>query len=83
MKPEIIDIQLGMNHCYLIKEKGMIMVDAGVPKKFDEFKKQIETLGIEPAEIKLIVVSHAHFDHVGSLNFLKAIPLGAESLWFF
>jgi glyoxylase-like metal-dependent hydrolase (beta-lactamase superfamily II) len=31
MKTEITDIQLGLNHCYLIKQKGMIMVDAGLP----------------------------------------------------
>jgi len=67
MKPEIIDIQLGMNHCYLIKQEGIIMVDAGVPKKIDSFKKQLARYSINPGDISLIVVTHAHFDHVGSL----------------
>ena len=68
MNREIIDIQLGMNHCYLIKEKGMIMVDAGLPKKIGQFQKQLRKLDIEPEDIKLVVVTHSHFDHVGSLD---------------
>ena len=43
------------------------MMDAGVPDKFRQFKKQLTKHNINPRDIKLIVVSHAHFDHVGSL----------------
>ncbi len=39
MKPIIYDIQLGLNHCYLIQEEGMIMVDAGVPKGISTWGK--------------------------------------------
>lgn len=67
MKHKIYDIQLGINHCYLIQGEEIVMMDAGVAKKIRQFKKQLKKLNIEPQDIKLIVVSHAHFDHVGSL----------------
>ena len=67
MEQKIFDIQLGINHCYLIKGKEIVMMDAGVPKKIKQFKNQLKKLDIDPKDIKLIVVSHAHFDHVGSL----------------
>lgn len=64
---QIINIKLGMNNCYLIKEDGLILVDAGVPKKIKAFEKQLAKHSISPGDIKLIVVTHAHFDHMGSL----------------
>jgi len=68
METEIIDINLGMNHCYLIREKGLILVDAGVPKKIKSFRKQLAKHSINPKDISLVVVTHAHFDHMGTLD---------------
>jgi len=34
----------------------------------DEFKVQIEKCGLEPKDIKALVLSHSHFDHAGSVG---------------
>jgi hydroxyacylglutathione hydrolase len=66
MKPEIFHIKLGLNSTYLIRGKDIVMVDAGVPNKLRVFKRSLEKTGIRPEEIKLIVLTHSHFDHSGS-----------------
>jgi hypothetical protein len=40
------EVGLGFDHCYLIQDKGTIMVDSGAPKKAKEFTKAIEKIGI-------------------------------------
>lgn len=42
------------------------MIDGGNPGKLKAFQKKISELGISPEEIKLIILSHSHFDHAGS-----------------
>ena len=66
MKPQIHRIKLGINSCYLIREKSVIMIDGGNPGKLKAFQRKISELGIAPEEIKLIVLTHSHFDHAGS-----------------
>jgi glyoxylase-like metal-dependent hydrolase (beta-lactamase superfamily II) len=42
------------------------MIDAGPPKKINAFRRKLSRLYIPPGEIKLIVLTHSHFDHAGS-----------------
>ncbi|MDD3853277.1 MAG: MBL fold metallo-hydrolase [Syntrophomonadaceae bacterium] len=61
-------ITLGITNCYLVEaQDGYIMVDAGSQHRGKKFLRAIRQRGIRPEEIKLIVITHAHFDHVGSL----------------
>lgn len=73
MAIQIIDIKFGINTCYVIKEKGVIMVDGGPPRMKKTFLKQLKKSSIDPEDIKLIVLTHGHFDHVGSAKELKEI----------
>ena len=43
------------------------MIDAGIPGKINSIEKQMIQSGINPPDTKLVIVSHAHFDHIGSL----------------
>ena len=44
------------------------MVDGGPPNKLNTFKRKLGRLYIHPDEIKLLVLTHSHFDHVGSAD---------------
>ncbi len=48
-----------------------ILFDAG--SNADVFKHNIESLGIDPALIDIVVVSHAHFDHLNGLDYLLKV----------
>ena len=37
------------------------------------FSKRLAQIGIEPSDIELIIITHAHFDHVGSLASIKSL----------
>ena len=61
-------ITLGITNCYLIEARdGYIMVDTGQQRRGKKFLQAIRQRGIQPGDIKLIIITHAHFDHVGSL----------------
>lgn len=71
METEIHRLSLGLTNCYLIKQEGLILVDAGSPKKGKNFLKQLKDLSIKPEDVSLILVTHGHCDHIGSLSELK------------
>lgn len=73
MKTEIRPLSLGFTSCYLVKEEGLVLVDAGVPNKAREFVKQTDALSLEPQDISLILLTHGHWDHIGSLHELKRL----------
>jgi len=73
METEIHRLSLCFSNCYLIRQEGLILVDAGFPNKGKSFLKQLKDLSIEPEDISLILVTHAHYDHIGSINELKAL----------
>ena len=74
---KIYPIRLGFDCCYIIQDKGIILIDGGAPKKAKDFMKALERISIKPEEIRLIVITHGHWDHIGSAKEIKEIT-GAE-----
>ena len=65
-------INLGSANVYLVQgEGGYLLVDAGMPRKEKTFFRYIERCFISPEEIKFMVITHAHFDHTGSLRAIR------------
>jgi len=71
MTTDIIPFTLGVTSCYLITGKETVMIDAGVPGKLKLFKKVLSKNFINPARIKLIILTHSHFDHCGSAREIR------------
>jgi hydroxyacylglutathione hydrolase len=69
----IYPIPLGFDHCYIIQDKGTIMIDGGAPKQAKKFAKAMEKISIKPEEVQLIVLTHGHLDHIGSASEIKEI----------
>ncbi len=66
-------MQLGTSNAYIIQgDAGYILVDAGNPHQEKRFFRLLGQYGLHPEDIRLIVVTHVHFDHVGSLSAIKA-----------
>lgn len=71
---EVIQITLGRAiNAFLIKDKQCILVDTGNPGHDKKILKKLEELGVNPEDIALIVITHGHSDHFGSVNEMKEI----------
>jgi len=65
-------IKLGFVNCYLVEsDNHYILVDAGNPNKEEALWRFLETKKISPSAIGLIIITHGHMDHVGSLKAIK------------
>ncbi len=50
-----------------------IIVDAGLPDSHERFVKALAGAGLGPANVELIVVTHAHIDHAGAAAKLREL----------
>jgi len=67
-------IRLGLCNAYLIQgEGGAVLVDAGHVNFERTFIRYLKKHTIAPDIIKLIVITHVHFDHVGGLKDFKTL----------
>lgn len=51
---------------------GHVLIDGATPKGGPQIIDNIRTLGFDPKDVRAIVFSHEHFDHVGGLAALQA-----------
>ncbi len=71
---EIINIPMGTSNAYLIKnDDNIALVDAGNASKTKRIVKKLTSLSLSPEDIQLIILTHTHYDHVGSLKEIKQI----------
>ncbi len=69
--------------------QGAVLLDGGMPQMADHLLHNLQLRGVAPADLRVILLSHAHADHAGSVAELKRrtgarIVVNAESavlLW--
>lgn len=54
------------NSCLIQAERSYV-VDPGVPMQGAPYSSAIGYLGVDPFEVKDVILTHLHFDHVGAL----------------
>ena len=63
----------GANVYLLVDNGDLTLVDTGFFGKADWILEQVKELGYSPSDIKRIIITHHHADHIGSLAELKRI----------
>jgi glyoxylase-like metal-dependent hydrolase (beta-lactamase superfamily II) len=57
---------------YLINFAGdLVMIDAGAGRSSMQIVRNIEMLGLNPANISHLILTHCHIDHIGSAPFFN------------
>jgi metallo-beta-lactamase class B len=62
----------GVSAFLIVTPKGDILSDGGLPESAPFIEKNIQALGFKLSDVKILLNSHAHFDHSGGLAKLKA-----------
>lgn len=78
---EIIPVNFGFVKSYIIKgEEKLILIDTGLPGSTNKIIKKIEEMGFKTDQVSLIVLTHAHLDHFGSVKQLQKITGGKVAI---
>lgn len=72
-KPLIFPIRTGNVRIFLIKSQhGYHLIDTGHPFQERRIKRILRSHGVKPEDIRTIILTHGHLDHIGCLANLKA-----------
>lgn len=61
----------GLSAVLVKTAEGAVLIDGGMPQATDLLLQRMRELGVAPADLKLILHSHAHIDHIGPLAAVK------------
>ena len=63
----------GLASVLVTSPDGHVLLDGALPQSAAGIEANIRALGFRPEDIRLIVASHAHFDHVGGIAALARL----------
>ncbi len=67
----VISIRSFVSNCYLVASaEGYFLVDTGIAFRRGHLKNALHKAGCHPGDLKLIIVTHADFDHTGNCAWL-------------
>lgn len=61
----------GISALLVTSPQGHVLIDGATPQAGKQILANIRTLGFKPEDVRYIVFSHEHFDHVGGLAELQ------------
>ncbi|MDR6288998.1 glyoxylase-like metal-dependent hydrolase (beta-lactamase superfamily II) [Inquilinus ginsengisoli] len=70
--PGLYAIPVGAVNTFLLDScRGCTLIDTGFPGSADRILRAMRQIGKQPSDLRHIVLTHAHPDHIGSLAVLK------------
>jgi metallo-beta-lactamase class B len=63
----------GLSSVLVVSDKGLILLDGGLTQSAPLIDASIRKLGFRTEDVRLIVNSHAHFDHAGGIAALQRV----------
>ena len=63
----------GLSAVLITSDKGLILLDGDLPQSAPLIDANIRKLGFRTEDIRLIVSSHAHYDHAGGIAALQRV----------
>jgi metallo-beta-lactamase class B len=78
----------GLSSVLITSKEGHVLIDGDLPQSAPLIDAHIRALGFRTEDVKLILNSHAHFDHAGGIRALQratgakvaASPAGADAI---
>ncbi len=61
----------GLSAVLVTSDAGHVLIDGGLPQSAPLIDASIRALGFRTSDVRLIVTSHAHYDHVGGVAALQ------------
>jgi glyoxylase-like metal-dependent hydrolase (beta-lactamase superfamily II) len=72
VEPGVHRFDDGWVNWYLIEDaEGLVVVDAGFPGDYGQFKRELSQLGHQVSDVRAVLITHAHIDHLGFADLLR------------
>src|ERR1700739_4036664 len=68
MTVRVVQLPLSISNAYLLLGDRPVLVDAGRPGEEEKLLHSLHEHGIAPSDLSLVVLTHGHTDHAGSVN---------------
>jgi glyoxylase-like metal-dependent hydrolase (beta-lactamase superfamily II) len=68
-----------LKNIYLVTDGGPVLVDTGLPGSASPVVLCLDRIGVARGKLKAIILTHSHFDHIGSAERLRGAT-GAQ-IW--
>lgn len=69
--PQILELPVGRTRCYLIERT--LLVDTGWAGSMPRLSQALTPYGMAPSDIRCLLVTHFHPDHMGTASDLQAL----------
>ena len=63
----------GLGSILITSDKGHVLIDGALPESVEQIAANVRTLGFRVEDIKVILNTHAHFDHAGGIAQLQKL----------
>jgi glyoxylase-like metal-dependent hydrolase (beta-lactamase superfamily II) len=65
---------MGSVNCYLLEAaSGFVLIDTGNSSNRNALVQELENAGCTPGKLKLILLTHGDFDHIGNAAYLRSL----------